>query len=209
MLWGDGSFGPTSRGHASAPNKGLREQLAAHGLEIHLCNEYRTTKHTACCQEQSTFSYQRPRDSIPKAVANSNAASAPLQPQPAPAPEKQKQRGLLYCKSPHPHLLHDMTLHLRPPPPPPPHPLHPPPPSSDSLSHHRDHGNAAAPSSQVADSTHSATQPKPRPRPWNRDVSAAINIFLKQYYHAFQPDLMPKCWRHKDDSSNRGGPVAR
>ena len=28
-------------------------------------------------------------------------------------------------------------------------------------------------------------------RPWNRDVSAAINIYLKQYLHAFGPDQLP------------------
>ena len=27
VAWGDGSFGPTSRGHASAPNKGLMERI--------------------------------------------------------------------------------------------------------------------------------------------------------------------------------------
>jgi hypothetical protein len=31
-------------------------------------------------------------------------------------------------------------------------------------------------------------------RPWNRDVSASISIFLKQYIHAFRPQLLPACW---------------
>lgn len=43
LVWGNGSFGPTSRGHAAAPNKSLRKQLSAH-FPIVLCSEYRTSK---------------------------------------------------------------------------------------------------------------------------------------------------------------------
>lgn len=43
LVWGNGSFGPTSRGHAAAPNKSLRKRLSAH-FPIVLCSEYRTSK---------------------------------------------------------------------------------------------------------------------------------------------------------------------
>ena len=35
VAWGDGSFGPTLRGHASAPNKGLMERIH----EVHCMRE--------------------------------------------------------------------------------------------------------------------------------------------------------------------------
>ena len=43
VLWGDGGFGPTSRGHAAAPNKKSRALL-----NRHLTNEYGSSK-TPCC----------------------------------------------------------------------------------------------------------------------------------------------------------------
>jgi transposase len=49
IAWGNGSFGPTSRGHNSAPNKGLRKQLSKY-LSIVLVNEYRTSKRISCCR---------------------------------------------------------------------------------------------------------------------------------------------------------------
>jgi hypothetical protein len=49
VVWGAGSFGPTSRGHASAPNKRL-QSLLARKLPVILCSEYGTSKHSCCCQ---------------------------------------------------------------------------------------------------------------------------------------------------------------
>jgi hypothetical protein len=43
LVWGAGSFGPTSRGHASAPNKKLREGLRAF-FPIVMCSEYKTSQ---------------------------------------------------------------------------------------------------------------------------------------------------------------------
>jgi hypothetical protein len=36
-------------------------------------------------------------------------------------------------------------------------------------------------------------------RPWNRDVSAACNIFYKVYLRCFAPQLLPACWVRKDE----------
>jgi hypothetical protein len=48
VVWGAGSFGPTSRGHASAPNKRLQSMISRR-LPLVLCNEYRTRKRSCCC----------------------------------------------------------------------------------------------------------------------------------------------------------------
>ena len=62
VAWGDGSFGPTSRGHASAPNKQLREQLSRF-MTIALVDEFRTSKMSCCCEtsvsELRTKTYKR------------------------------------------------------------------------------------------------------------------------------------------------------
>ena len=52
IVWGAGSFGPTSRGHASAPNKRLQTLLARH-FRIVLYSEYGTSKHSCCCHEHT------------------------------------------------------------------------------------------------------------------------------------------------------------
>ena len=49
VAWGNGSFGPTSRGHASAPNKALRKSLAPF-VRIVLVDEYNTSKKACCCK---------------------------------------------------------------------------------------------------------------------------------------------------------------
>lgn len=49
VAWGNGSFGPTSRGHASAPNKGLRKSLCRF-LPIVLVDEHKTSRKSCCCQ---------------------------------------------------------------------------------------------------------------------------------------------------------------
>jgi hypothetical protein len=57
VLWGDGSFGPTAtghRGHAAAPNKGLRLGLSKY-LQIYLVSEYNTSKKSSCCRENSKY----------------------------------------------------------------------------------------------------------------------------------------------------------
>jgi hypothetical protein len=49
VAWGNGSFGPTSQGHASAPNKGLAKALSQ-TLPIVFVSEYNTSKKACCCQ---------------------------------------------------------------------------------------------------------------------------------------------------------------
>jgi hypothetical protein len=50
VLWGDGGFGPTSKGHAAAPNKKLRALLNRHLTNpIVLANEYGSSKTSCCC----------------------------------------------------------------------------------------------------------------------------------------------------------------
>ena len=53
LAWGNGSFGPTSRGHASAPNKSLRKMFARH-VAIVLVDEHLTSKRCSCCNSKVT-----------------------------------------------------------------------------------------------------------------------------------------------------------
>ena len=53
VAWGNGSFGPTSRGHDSAPNKKLRRSLS-HYVPIVLIDEYNTSKKSCCCKSDCT-----------------------------------------------------------------------------------------------------------------------------------------------------------
>jgi hypothetical protein len=48
VVWGNGGFGPTSRGHASAPNKRLRRLLSKY-VPVILSSEYRSSQRSACC----------------------------------------------------------------------------------------------------------------------------------------------------------------
>jgi hypothetical protein len=48
LVWGGGGFGPTSRGHASAPNKKLQDKLAR-SFALVISSEYRTSKVSCCC----------------------------------------------------------------------------------------------------------------------------------------------------------------
>ena len=52
VAWGDGSFKPTSSGHASAPNKKLMLSLASF-MTIVLVDEHGTTKNSCCCMEKA------------------------------------------------------------------------------------------------------------------------------------------------------------
>jgi hypothetical protein len=49
IVWGNGGFGPTSRGHASAPNKKLRRLLSKYVPVIRACGMYRSSQRSACC----------------------------------------------------------------------------------------------------------------------------------------------------------------
>ena len=53
IVWGNGGFGPTSRGHASAPNKRLRRLLSKY-VPIVLSSEYRSSQCSACCHRAMT-----------------------------------------------------------------------------------------------------------------------------------------------------------
>jgi hypothetical protein len=48
LVWGGGGFGPTSRGHAAAPNKKLQDKLAR-SFPLVISSEYRTSKVSCCC----------------------------------------------------------------------------------------------------------------------------------------------------------------
>lgn len=47
VVWGNGGFGPTSKGHASAPNKKLQTQLARY-VPLVVGSEYRSSKTSSC-----------------------------------------------------------------------------------------------------------------------------------------------------------------
>jgi hypothetical protein len=48
IVWGNGSFGSSYRGHASAPNKRLRNRLAKYAHVV-LSSEYRSSQRSGCC----------------------------------------------------------------------------------------------------------------------------------------------------------------
>jgi hypothetical protein len=62
VVWGNGGFGPTSKGHDSASNKKLRCQLSRF-LPIVMNTEYNTSKLSCCCHVESakmaTESYRK------------------------------------------------------------------------------------------------------------------------------------------------------
>ena len=69
VVWGNGGFGPTSRGHESAPNKGLRDKLSQY-LPIVIESEHRSTK-LSCCHHTPTVSRnkkQQKRDTVKMCV---------------------------------------------------------------------------------------------------------------------------------------------
>jgi hypothetical protein len=53
IVWGNGSFGPSYRGHAPAPNKRLRRQLAKY-VHVVLSSEYRSSQRSGCCRVKMT-----------------------------------------------------------------------------------------------------------------------------------------------------------
>ena len=53
VVWGNGGFGPTSHGHASAPNKRLRRLLSKY-IPVILSSEFRSSKRSACCHSHLT-----------------------------------------------------------------------------------------------------------------------------------------------------------
>ena len=48
LVWGNGGFGPTSKGHESSPNKGLRRSLSRF-FPIIMSSEYLSSKRSPCC----------------------------------------------------------------------------------------------------------------------------------------------------------------
>ena len=53
VVWGNGGFGPTSKGHASAPNQKLQKALSRF-VPLVLGSEYRSSKTSCCCHCQAT-----------------------------------------------------------------------------------------------------------------------------------------------------------
>jgi hypothetical protein len=48
VVWGNGGFGPTSHGHAPAPNKKLRRLLSKY-IPVIVSSEYRSSQRSPCC----------------------------------------------------------------------------------------------------------------------------------------------------------------
>jgi hypothetical protein len=86
VLWGAGGFGPTSRGHASAPNKALRKGVGNQGIDIRPTVEDFTSQRTACCLLKSAYSVQSQQ---------ARTIIGPLSDVPL---KRRVLRGLLYCK---------------------------------------------------------------------------------------------------------------
>ena len=202
VLWGGGSFGPTLSGHAAAPNKLLRDKLAAHGVRIYVVDEYGTSKHTACCHHRSVYSRQQQQLGKQRQLRDDkrqrqrqHAQQAQRQPvllpPPAPPPPLRSRtlRGLLYCKTTS--STHSTSA------------------LSDRARHHHHgyiqagvidrpraaggmdefeekHGKEEEKSeseseSESEDEDRAAAGGRQRSRPWKRDVSAAINILNATY----------------------------
>ena len=99
VLWGDGSFGSTFHGYAAAPNKGLRDALSPHGLEIPIVDEYHISQHTACCVAKSRYTVQRQQPSRKKlqALTRSGLNKKAIE---KVVSRKAQQTGLLCCHPP-------------------------------------------------------------------------------------------------------------
>jgi hypothetical protein len=52
VVWGNGGFGPASKGHDAAPNKRLRHLLSRY-MPIVMGTEYNTSKLSCCCHIQA------------------------------------------------------------------------------------------------------------------------------------------------------------
>jgi hypothetical protein len=52
VVWGNGSFGPTSKGHDSASNKRFRRLLSRY-MPIVMGTEYNTSKLSCCCHVEA------------------------------------------------------------------------------------------------------------------------------------------------------------
>ena len=172
VLWGAGSFGPTSKGHAAAPNKLLRRKVADNGLEIRLVDEYRTSQRTACCLQESVYAVQhqvwskRRKERWRRNQERLAAKGFPAQPAVEPWMQKNKLRGLLYCK----HSVEEST-------------------SCDSgTGHHHYHGCCI----QHGGLSLSVAPTRRSSRPWNRDVCSALNIMHRAYAEAHGE--LPTCF---------------
>ena len=53
LVWGNGGFGPTSRGHASAPNKALVRRLLPHVHAVIYSTEHMSSRRCSRCQKTS------------------------------------------------------------------------------------------------------------------------------------------------------------
>ena len=51
VVWGNGGFPPTSKGHPAAPNKRLRRMLSKY-LPVMVSSEYRSSQRSACCHDK-------------------------------------------------------------------------------------------------------------------------------------------------------------
>ena len=98
--WGNGSFGPTSSGHAAAPNKRLRKELGARGVDIRLVPEYNTSKYTPT-GDKSVYSVQRQFRSLKKYHQAQERQLAKIGTEGPLSYRKHELRGLLYWKSNH------------------------------------------------------------------------------------------------------------
>ena len=185
VLWGDGSFGPTLSGHAPAPNVGLRRGLAVHRVHILLCCEYGSSKNTCCCHMSSVFAHQSQQQSSPKikAINSFTIQSNDARDEQAYRNNKQNLRGLLYCKhQPDPSVLsveqsnHQSNHRI----------------STNPIFNHvtARHQNGLF---QASENDLTSNQTHRHATPWNRDMSAAINIMNITYMNAYS--AVPRCFK--------------
>ena len=84
IVWGNGGFGPTSRGHAAAPNKRLCRLLSkcvpigayrCLSVPTGLSSEYRSSQRSACCHTLMTDRPSRKRVTVKDRVASGSVCS--------------------------------------------------------------------------------------------------------------------------------------
>jgi hypothetical protein len=71
VVWGNGGFGPTSRGHDSAPNKKMQKALSLH-MPLVIGSEYLSSK-TSCCHhcdvKKLKIKGQKTRNSVVQCIS--------------------------------------------------------------------------------------------------------------------------------------------
>jgi hypothetical protein len=187
VLWGNGSFRSTSKGHAAAPNKKLRDMLKKAGVEIHLVDEYLTSQRTACCHAESVhakdFIWTKKKDVVPDEEKKEGDKT-----QKTRESNKKRQIRLLYC---HCHQTSSSSTLA-------PSPLLI---SSNStsafstvapFSHHRVHDQNLVSSMILKVAPYGPSSAK-RSVPWKRDICSALCIYSRFMYSVFRETPVAFC----------------